>query len=174
MANTEEKARAPRRRRRAAIRTEDVGAGDSKDIDISSHVAEEDIDRPDLAAVSDADMDEPHVQEYLKDLRFMEDILTIVIGDTTDPNAENPVPCGVNGERKLLYRGQEYKIARKFVDSLIKREDAIKTQQYLDPDGCVQTKVITTPRLKYPISVLHDPAGETGRRWFEYQCKNAW
>ena len=153
------------------IRTADVHAGDDINIDISSGVR--DIDRSDFAEVTGEDMTSPRVQSYANELRFMEDIMTISIAETDDPNAENPVSCGVNGEVRNFYRGQEYKVARKFVDSIIKRSFAVKTKQYTDGEGLVQTKIEKVPTLKYPINIHHDPAGQTGRDWFQWMCKTA-
>lgn len=132
------------------------------------------VERPDLAVVVDDTLASPHIAEYVSDLKFMEDILTVSVAETNDKNAENPVPCGVNGEIRWLDRGKDYKLARKFVDSLIKREDRIETENYSDDKGVDQTRVKKIPSLKYPLSILHDPAGDTGRRWFLHQSKNAW
>ena len=157
--------------KRAAIQTSDVEAPSPSSIDLASSIS--DIERPDLA-IAAGSMDSPVISEYVKDLKFMEDILTVVVGETTDLNAENPVPAGCNGERRLLTRGVEYKLQRKFVDSLIKREDKIKTVQYKDNEGVDQTRIDKVPALKYPLSIIHDPAGSIGSRWFQHQCKNAW
>lgn len=154
------------------VRTSDVEIAGATEVDLSSNI--ETVERPDLITVTDDTMASPHVAEYIKDLKFMEDELTIIIGETTDPNADNPVLCAVNGETKRLMRGTEYKLKRKFVDSLIKREDRIKTVNFKDEDGVDQTKVMRTPAMRYAVSIVNDPAGETGRRWFQHQCKNAW
>ena len=161
-------------KKRASIESNDVEQPAGSSIEMPSSVATEDIERPDLIMVTDENLDSPVVAEYAKDIKFMEDILTITIGESTDKNAENPVHCGVNGEVRRLMRGQEYKLARKFVDSLIKREDGVKTVNYKDDQGVDQTRIEKQPALKYALSIHHDPAGETGRRWFQHQCKNAW
>ena len=159
---------------RASIRTSDVEIAPKSQIDLSSDLTDDDIDRGDIAVVTGESLASPTVSEYVKDLKFMEDILTVVVSETTDKNAENPVPCGVNGVVKFLTRGTEYRIARKFVDSLIKVEDRIETEQYKDKGGVDQTRINKTPALKYPLSIIQDPAGDIGRRWFQHQCKNAW
>jgi len=159
---------------RAAIETKDVEPPKASTVMMESDVATEDIERPDLAIVTEESLQSPVVKEYIKDLKFMEDIITFSIGQTTDKNAENPVPCGVNGVVHRIYRGEEVKLARKFLDSLIKREDAVATVNYKDKDNVDQTKIEKTPAMKYPLSIIHDPAGEVGRRWFQHQVKNAW
>ena len=158
--------------KKSQITSNDVEGPKATTIEMASTVNE--VERPDLAVVLDDTLASPTVAEYIKDLKFNEDILTISIGETTDQNAENPVPAGCNGEVKWLDRGKEYKIARKFVDSLIKREDKIKTVNYKDADNVDQTRIEKIPALKYPLAIHHDPAGDAGRRWFQHQAKNAW
>lgn len=153
---------------RASIKTSDADIRESSTLDLRED------NQPEIAIVTDESLMSPNVAEYVKDLKFNEDILTIVISETGDPNAENPVPTACNGETKLLVRGKEYKLARKFVDSLIKVEERIKTINFRDAEGLDQTKISKTPALKYPMSIINDPAGELGRRWFMHQCKNAW
>jgi hypothetical protein len=157
---------------RASIRTSDVPVADSTTVDLSSSIKDEDLHG--MAIVTGESLTSPHLAEYVKDLAFMNDVLTITVSESPDPNAENPVPAAVNGETRLFTRGQEYKVQRKFVDSLIKCEDRVKTINFKDADGVDQTKIERIPTLKYPLSIHHDPAGETGRRWFKHQCSNAW
>jgi len=159
--------------KRADIQTGDVEPPKETTIDLASTIRDEDIERPDLVMVSDQDMNDPVVKEYARDLAFNEDILTIEVADTDDPNADNPVSAGCNGEAKHFYRGVQYKVPRKFVDSLIKTVNGVKTKQYQDEDNVYQTKIDKTPKPRYPIAILHDPAGETGRRWFKHQIANA-
>lgn len=164
--------------KRAAIKTSDVPTAPKTDINMASTIAMEDIERPDLAIVTDDTLESPHIKEYLNDLKFMEEILTISISLTNDKNAERVVPCGVNGEVKHLERGKAHKIARKFVESLIKVEDRVETEQYKDASGIDQTRIIKIPALKYPLSIHHDPSNErtlpngkrVGDAWFEHQC----
>ena len=158
--------------KRADIQTSDVEPPKATTIEMASDIQE--IERPDLVAVVDDTLASPHMSELVKDLKFMEDILTISIGETNDKNAENPVPAGVNGQVIWLDRGKEYKVARKFVDSMIKREDRVETVNYKDKNNVDQTKIDKIPSLKYPLSIMNDPAGEIGRRWFQHQSKNAW
>jgi len=159
---------------RAAIETKDVEPPKASTVMMESDVATEDIDRPDLVVITDESVNSPVVKEYMADLKFMEDIIEFSISPTTDKNAENPVPCGVNGVVHHIPRGKRVKLARKFVDSLIKREDAVQTVNYKDKDGVDQTKIEKTPAMKYPLSIHNDPAGEVGTRWFEHQIRNAW
>ena len=159
---------------RASIQTSDVEGPAATTVMMESDVETDNIVRDDLAIVTDDTLQSPAVAEYVKDLKFMEDIVTFFIGESTDKNAENPVPAGVNGAVRLFTRGVEYKVQRKFIDSLIKREDQVKTVNYKDSEGVDQTKVEKVPAMKYALSIIHDPAGDLGRRWFQHQQRNAW
>lgn len=160
--------------RRTSHNTGDFEGPQNHEIEAHSSIATADIERPDLIMVTDDTLQSPHVQEYIKDSQFMEDQVAFLIGDTTDQNAERIVSCGVNGERKDFERGKEYRAARKFIDSLIKKNTNVKTVQYKDDDGVDQTRFVTNAALVYPISIISDPAGEVGRRWFQHACANAW
>lgn len=140
-------------------------------IDLSSTLDE--IERPDIAVVTDADLHSPHVLEYAKDLAFMEDMLTIQVAESTDPNEPNPVSCGVNGVTKLFTRGEVYKVARKFVDALVKTSFRTETIQFKDANGIDQTKIKQIPIHNVTVQIFDDPAGEVGRRWMQHKLSNA-
>jgi len=137
------------------------------EIDLSSTLDE--IERPDMAVVTDADLNSPHVLEYAKDLAFMEDMLTIQVAKSEDRNAPDPVSCGVNGVPKLFKRGEVYKVAHKFVDALIKTSFRTETIQFKDANGIDQTKIEQIPVHNVTVQVFEDPAGDVGRRWMQHK-----
>jgi len=153
----------------AKITSEDISKElDAMDIDMPSSVATADLERPDLVTA-------PRTvsKAHLKELAFMEEKVTFIVGETADRNAENPVPVGVNGVMRFFTRGVEYTEARKFVNCLIKKQDTVDTKNYLDSDQVQQTKILKTPSLKYPLSIVSDPSKDLGRKWFAWQCRNA-
>lgn len=152
---------------RAKVETRDVNVPEGRTIETGIE------DEFELAVVTDEDMDKPHVKEYARDLAFNEDKITFTIGMDNNPNAEDPVPCGVNGEYKYLKRGVKHTLPRKFVDSLIKTTQTVKPETYEDANGLKQTRLKTKFTAVYPISIHHDPAGEVGVRWFEHQMANS-
>lgn len=107
---------------------------------------------------------------------FMEEPVTFQIAEVDDPNAPDPVPCGVNGVHKHFRRGETYTVPRKFIESVLKISWKVKTIMFKDKDGVDQTRVEQTPSMVYPISILHDPSGmgpnDNGRRWFLHQQRN--
>jgi len=149
----------------------DFKGPDNFEIDLSSTLDE--IERPDLAVVTDADLNTPHVAEYNRIAAFMEDILTIRVAESEDPYAPNPVTCGNQGVIKVFARGEIYKVARKFVDSLIKTSFRTVTKQYKDADGLDQTKIEQIPVHNVIVDVIDDPAGDYGRKWLQYKMSAA-
>jgi hypothetical protein len=149
----------------------DFKSPDNFEIDLSSTLDE--IERPDLAVVTDADLETPHVKEYNFITAFMEDMLTIRVAESEDPYAPNPVSAGNNGIIKLFTRGETYRVARKFVDSLIKTSFRTRTVQYKDANGLDQTKIEQIPVHNVIVQVIEDPAGDYGRKWLEYKMSTA-
>lgn len=154
--------------RRPKINSNDVEPPKTQEVDLAS-----DIESPEVA-IMHGNVDNPINAEYLKWMNFMEEDVVITINHSDNPNAENPVSCGVNGEIKLLERGKPHKVKRKFLDSLIKSTYRVITENYKDKDGVDQTRVKRIPAQVYPISVMdHGPDPELSQRWFMYRCNEA-
>lgn len=155
-------------RGKVQVETKDVNLPETQTVNLSPD------EKPDLTIIKNETVDDPLVKEFLSDLRFNEDIIEFSIGMDSNPNAENPVPACCNGEVHLIQRGKRYRLARKFVDSLIKTTFRVETEEYEDKNGLKQTRVNRIPSAAYPISIHNDPAGETGVRWFEHMNANAY
>ncbi len=157
---------------KAQVETKDLGLPKSEPIDLSGGV-----DSVDLAMVTDADIDTPWLKELSDDLAFNEQIVTFSIGRDSNPNAENPVPCGCNGKVYHLRRGERHRLPRKFVDSLIRTTFRVETEEYVDDKGLKQTRVHRIPCEAYPISIHDDPANadgsNRGTQWLEFQRNNS-
>ena len=103
-------------------------------------------------------IDGPAAMKKADELAFMEERVTIIVHETEDPNAENPVSVTVNGRNQFIFRGQPIDVKRKFVERLAR---AKKTgyRQHLDDtsDPVRYNKLYTTTGITYPFSVIHDP-----------------
>lgn len=111
----------------------------------------------------------PSQKDYLKELAFMEELIEIRVLEDTDPNSENPVPCGVNGANLWLERGKAVVIKRKYVEALARsKQTAIKTPEIVGPsaDGGMERKTVIrkTTNSRYPFEVLRDP-NPRGAEW---------
>ena len=101
---------------------------------------------------------------YLDELSFMEDILEVMVQESTDQNAENPVQIGVNGVFAQLFRGVPTKIRRKFVDAMIVKNTMVKTPEFIDGSGARAFKITQHHAMKYPFMLVHDPSPK-GPEW---------
>lgn len=146
---------------RPKITTEDVAPTINQSIDMSSSIATEDIDHPNVDIVTDID---PNGQ-YIRDLDFMEEVVTFIVGKggKFDPN---PIIAGCNGQNLVIERGKPVKAKRKFLNTLINTVFSLDTQEYLDDNGLKQTKVETTHTPSLSIQLLVDPSGQKGMEWF--------
>lgn len=112
---------------------------------------------------------------YLKELKFMEEMVTFTIAETSDPNAEIEVPVSVNCETKILKRGiyNPHTLPRKFLNALIAREGKVIVENYKDANGIDQTRTRVKYVPKHNIAILNDPSGAEGMKWFKWQSENA-
>lgn len=99
------------------------------------------------------------------ELQFNEEVLTVVIHDSTNPS-DDPLPLViVNGMRQYFERGKQMKVKRKFVERLARARKTTYSQEEL-PNRAGYRNVPHTA-LQYPFSVIHDPAGYKGAEWLQ-------
>jgi hypothetical protein len=99
------------------------------------------------------------------ELAFLEELVTIRIHGSGDPNAENPVVLGVNGRQVAILRDQDTIVRRKYVEQLLRsKPEAIATRQVRTGDGDVRNIIDKSRSLKYPFSIIRDE-NPLGRRW---------
>jgi hypothetical protein len=107
-------------------------------------------------------------KKHFDELKFNEDVLEVMVHESTDSNAENPIFTACNGVTQYFYRGQVQRVKRKFVAILAAcKEHSINTPEYTLGDGSRGTKIVTRSSLKYPFSVISDPAGKKGADWLK-------
>lgn len=99
--------------------------------------------------------------------KFMEEELTIVIHKSTDKNALEKVPVGVNGETAWLPRDVRIRLPRKFVERLARAQEATyRTHDNPDPRMDEGKIVRRTNGQVFPFAVLHDP-NPRGPAWLD-------
>lgn len=115
----------------------------------------------DIAAI-----DKPLNSDYVKELAFMEEEVRIMVHETEDQNAENPVIIGNNGIFKEFFRGRPTVAKRKFIDGLIVKSTRVTTPEILNPAG-ERTNIIKQHSAhKYSFSILQD-RNPMGPAWLE-------
>lgn len=106
-------------------------------------------------------------KKQFEELKFNEEFVEVMVHESTDPNAENPVFTACNGVTQYFYRGQVQRVRRKYLAILAScKEHAIRTQEYTQQDGARATKIVRTSSLKYPFSVISD-TNKRGAAWLK-------
>jgi len=105
--------------------------------------------------------------ELVKELAFNEEYVEVMLHESTDPNAENPVFTACQGVTQYFYRGRPQRVKRKYVAILATvKEHNISTPEYTQSDGARAMSIKRTSSLKYPFSVLNDP-NPRGPAWLK-------
>lgn len=103
--------------------------------------------------------------KYVDELKFNEEMVDVMVHESTDKNAEDPVFTACNGVTQYFFRGRVQTVRRKYLAILAScKEHAIKTVEYTQPDGARATKIVRTSSLKYPFSVISD-SNPRGAPW---------
>lgn len=103
-------------------------------------------------------------QSYIDDLAFMEEQIEIVLQESADENAENPVMVCNNGNVFQFWRGQPTVAKRKFVDCLIVKQSRVTTPKVRTPNGDDAFAIRQQSALKYPFMVIQD-RNPKGAEW---------
>lgn len=104
-----------------------------------------------------------HAQELI----FNEEFIEVMLHESTDENAENPVFTSCNGVPQYFFRGVPQKVRRKYVAILAScKEHAVSTPEYTAGDGSRAMGIRRTSSLKYPFSVISDP-NPRGAAWLK-------
>lgn len=96
--------------------------------------------------------------------RFMNEIVTVVVHDTTDKNAIMVVPVSVNGRTQNFIRGRPQRCRRCYVERLARAKETSFSQN-LDPgQGEGVNTLYPHAALSYPFSVIQDD-NQRGPAW---------
>lgn len=107
-------------------------------------------------------------KKQFDELKFNEDFVEVMLHESTDENVENPVFTACNGVTQYFFRGQPQRVKRKYVAILAAcKEHSLKTEEYTAGDGARAIRLRNTSSLKYPFSVISDPAGKRGADWLK-------
>jgi hypothetical protein len=109
--------------------------------------------------------EKPVDKEHLEMIAFSRQMVTIVINDSAEKNAENPIYCANNGNLPMvdgkpgwLFRNKEYTIERRFVESLARAKITSYTQRdEVAPDSTPHKIMVPHTACRYPFRVIHDP-----------------
>jgi len=112
-----------------------------------------------LAESSDA------TKDYLKELSFMEDVMTIRLEKTGEKNAPKWHQFSVNGVTEWVQPGMPWKLKRKYVEVIARAVPwDIQTETGSPQDEHPKNNLVRNPRSRFPFSVIHDPSPR-GAEW---------
>lgn len=104
-----------------------------------------------------------HAQELI----FNEEMVEVMVHESTDDNAENPIFTSCNGVPQYFYRGIPQMVKRKYVAILASvKEHNVTTPEYTAQDGSRAVGIRRTSSLKYPFSIISDP-NPRGAAWLK-------
>ena len=107
------------------------------------------------------------LSKHAQELIFNEEEVEVMLHESTDENAENPVFTACNGVTQYFYRGVPQRVKRKFVAILASvKEHNVSTPEYTGPDGTRAMSIKRTSSLKYPFSIISDP-NPRGPEWLK-------
>jgi hypothetical protein len=112
-------------------------------------------------------MDRPLTNDLADSMAFMEEKVEVMVHESTDQNAENPVQVSCNGINQFFFRGQPQEVRRKFIEILARaKTTSIATHERRDHQGDMSFRIARATALRYPFSVIRDenPKGSTWLR----------
>lgn len=135
-----------------------------QEVDARDHVFDEDFEsditsdnlKPDLQIVEGA-----HALKFADEMVFMEEKVQIVVHESNDPNAENPIQVSVNGRVQFIWRGEEIWVRRKYVERLSRARSTSYKQDLTNAEPTQYNVLHGRTALVYPFAVRQDsPAGQ--------------
>lgn len=131
---------------------------DHVDIPVTGDVST--IARPDREILTADGID----MDYAAALAFNEELVDVVVHESTEPNASPLVDTYVNGVPQRFIRGQTQRVKRKFVEVLARaKQTGIKTIVDMS-NGEPVNRIHRHTGLRYPFSIQHD-ANPKGAAW---------
>jgi hypothetical protein len=102
-------------------------------------------------------VDGPGWQDKAAALAFNEEVIEIMVHDSTDKNASKLVDVYNGGIPQRFIRGQPQRVKRKFVEVLARAKPVgLVTSVSHGDDGEVYNKISKSAALAYPFSVIRD------------------
>ena len=102
-------------------------------------------------------VERPINKDWADTMAFNEELIKVMVHETTDPNA-TPIPdVYVNGIGQRFIRGQKQDVKRKFVELLARsRKTTYSQEKVRDDNGNESYRNVPHTALAYPFSVLED------------------
>lgn len=151
------------------IDTNEVDVGQKSHIDVPATGI---LDRSALHEEGIEVVQSAGIDEYAKELAFMEELVEVEVHESTDPNAEPVVDLYCNGIVQRIIRGVPISVKRKYVQILANaRQTSMTTTVKVDGDNVVN-RINKHTAARYPFRVLRDD-NPKGRDWLRGALQSA-
>jgi hypothetical protein len=150
-----------------------------KSVDASEHI--EDGKPRDLKSTGPAReaLDPPQIevvervrQDKLEVLKFMEEPVTVLVAESTNPHDTPVIEVWNGGRKEFFLRGQEKVVRRKFVEVLARMKKTVYSQRLeKDANGVEFYRNIPHTASQHPFAVIEDTP--KGREWLKGIMKEA-
>lgn len=144
------------------IETQEQAIAQSRPLDVPVEGSLDGLVRVDQEIVI---ADGPQLDEYAAELAFMEELVDVLVHESTDENAEPIVDVYCNGTPQRFIRGVQQKVKRKYVEILANaRQTSIKTKTHQDNET-VYNRIDKHTALRYPFSM--QDSNPRGQAWLK-------
>jgi hypothetical protein len=126
----------------------------------------ETVDGSKMEVIEDQTLEKPSVEfnTEARDEAFMNEMVTIILADTTDENAPPHIILSVNGVTQPLLRGVPTMVRRKFVEVLARCKESKYNQRTANPMEPDRIEMVQRTAFAYPFEVVEDK-NPKGRAW---------
>jgi hypothetical protein len=107
------------------------------------------------------------LKKLLRDEKFMEETVTVMIHPTTSENEPPYAHLNVNGMNQIVPRGQNVPIKRKFIEVLARMKETRYNQSTPNPSEPDRTTMLARHGLAFPFVVTEDK-NPKGRAWLDH------
>lgn len=112
-------------------------------------------------------VDRPVDKQWAEQMAFMDEIVTVMVHESTDENAEPIVEVFCNGVPQRFIRGKEQPVKRKFVEVMARAKGTRYSQEkYTDANGVEGYRQVPHTALRYPFTVSEDK-NPRGKDWLK-------
>lgn len=104
---------------------------------------------------------------------FMRDEIEVFLNEPQNENDAAYAEVNVNGDYRLLVRGETVKIRRYHVEALARsKQSRVRQKKVVNNDGSVGYVEDNVLSLTYPFQVMHDPRPQLGIPWLKKLLAN--
>lgn len=125
------------------------------------------VDGSSVELIGDQSIETPATTEFGREMQeeaFMNEMVEVVLADTTDENAPPHIMLSCNGVTQPLMRGVPTKIRRKFVEILARCKESKYSQRVANPMEPDRIEMVQRTANAYPFEVVEDK-NPKGRAW---------